>query len=144
MQILAAVRAAGDGQLDFGEAEASGCPARDEGQGLERLGGGAQVGDRLRLAEAGYQAAFAVHGRDVPAVARLDDRPAPDFDERRGLRDVLTLFSTHRRNPSAACSRWRHRGRPFGCRRGRRRRAGRTPGLSVTRFLKGAKNCVAS
>jgi hypothetical protein len=64
---------------------------------LKRLGGRAQVGDGFRLAEAGGELAFAVNGGDVPAVARLDDRPAPDFDERRGLRNIPSLFSTHRR-----------------------------------------------
>ncbi len=50
VQVFAAVRAAGDCQLRFGQAETFGRAARQERDGLEGLGGGAQVRDGLGLA----------------------------------------------------------------------------------------------
>ena len=92
MQVFAAVRAAGDGHLRFRQAEAFGRSTCQDGDGLEGFSGGAEVRDRLRLAQGRDEAAVAVHGGDVAAVARLDDGAAPDFDERRGFGRWLTLI----------------------------------------------------
>ena len=83
VNVLAAVRAAGDGQLSLVETEAVCRAARDERDGLERFCGRAKVRDRFGFAETGRDFAVAVNRGDVPAVARLDYRTAPDFDERR-------------------------------------------------------------
>src|SRR5437660_1430921 len=83
VNVLAAVRAAGDGEFPFIETEAVCRAARDDWYSLKRFGRRAKVRDSFRLAQAGKDLAFAVSGGDVPTVARLDYRAAPDFDERR-------------------------------------------------------------
>jgi hypothetical protein len=85
------VRAAGDGDLRLVEAETVGRAARQEWDYLKGLPRRAKVGDCLGFARVGYETAVAVHGRDVPAVARLDDAAAPDLYERCGVRCGLVL-----------------------------------------------------
>jgi hypothetical protein len=92
VNVFAAVRAAGYSQLGLAQLETVCRAACDERDGLEGLGRGTKVRDHLGLAERGDETAFAIHGRDVAAVTRLDDGASPDFDEWRGLRDVLILM----------------------------------------------------
>jgi hypothetical protein len=83
VNILAAVRAAGDGQFSLVETETVSRAARQKRDGLKRFRGRAKVRDGFGLAQACERVAVAVNGYDVPAVARLDYRTAPNFDERR-------------------------------------------------------------
>src|SRR2546423_4976656 len=69
VDVLAAVRAAGDGPLSLVATEAVCRAARDERDGLGRVCGRAKVRERFRLAETGRDVAVAVNRGDVPAVA---------------------------------------------------------------------------
>jgi hypothetical protein len=88
---FAAVRAAGDGDLLRGEAEAVGRARRDERDGLQGLGGRTQVGDGFGRAERGDDVAVAVNRDDMAAMTRFGDRAARHFDERRGRRDIVSF-----------------------------------------------------
>jgi hypothetical protein len=62
-----------------------------ERNGLERLGGRAQVGHKFGLAQIRDNVSFSVNGNDMAAMARFCNLPARDFDQRSRLRNVLEL-----------------------------------------------------
>jgi len=73
----AAVRGADQGEVGVGEGEALDAAGHDQGQGLERLGGGAQVGGGARIAQAGHPPPFRGRHRHRAEVPRLREA-APD------------------------------------------------------------------
>src|SRR5215210_6267293 len=75
------VRSATDGDLFFGEAEMVSRTRCDERNGLMRFGRRAQKGDGMRHAELGDYLAVRINGYDMPTMARLSNRAAPDFDQ---------------------------------------------------------------
>ena len=73
---LAVVRAAGAGQGHLAEAQLALDPEAADGQGLERLGGGAEVDEQVGIAGGGEQPAVGVGHRDRAQVPALDE-PGP-------------------------------------------------------------------
>jgi len=85
VRFLGVVRGAGDGELLVREPQSVGGAREDERDRLEGFGRGSGVCVPFRIAHGLDDLPFRVADGDAPPVDALDERTAPDGDERRVL-----------------------------------------------------------
>jgi hypothetical protein len=85
VRFLGVMRGAGDGELLVRQAQGACGAGEDEGKRLEGLGRGARIDVAFRVANGLDDVSFRVADGDASPVDALDERPAPEGDERRVL-----------------------------------------------------------